>query len=73
MTEQTHLIGKDATLETSIARMEQQLAQAGFDIAFAKAHCPVDGIFWLHIKDRHCPALFTNGKGASRKPPRPVR
>ncbi|KUJ72086.1 30S ribosomal protein S12 methylthiotransferase accessory factor YcaO [Thiomicrospira sp. WB1] len=67
MTERTNIIGKDACLEDSIARMQSSLSDLGFDIHQAKAANPVENVYWLHIKDRFCPALFTNGKGASRK------
>ncbi|MDR9497643.1 MAG: 30S ribosomal protein S12 methylthiotransferase accessory factor YcaO [Hydrogenovibrio sp.] len=67
MTERTQIIGKDACLEDSIARMQSSLTELGFEIEQAKAANPVDNVYWLHIRDRFCPALFTNGKGASRK------
>lgn len=67
MVEQTYIKGKDACLEDSINTMQNLLKQAGFDIEEASWLNPVPNIYSVHIRDRHCPALFTNGKGASRK------
>jgi ribosomal protein S12 methylthiotransferase accessory factor len=38
----------------------------GFHIEEKSWLNPVDGIWSVHIRDRDCPILFTNGKGASR-------
>ncbi|MBD3756211.1 MAG: YcaO-like family protein [Gammaproteobacteria bacterium] len=67
MSELTFIKGKDACLETSIERMQTLLKQAGFDIVEASWFNPVSHVYSLHIHDRHCPGLFTNGKGTSRK------
>ncbi|WP_178862374.1 30S ribosomal protein S12 methylthiotransferase accessory factor YcaO [Thiomicrorhabdus cannonii] len=67
MSELTFIKGKDACLETSIERMQTLLKQAGFDIVEASWFNPVNHVYSLHIHDRHCPGLFTNGKGTSRK------
>ncbi len=67
MVEQTFIKGKDACLEDSINRMQAQLASAGFDIEEASWLNPVPNVYSVHIRDQKCPALFTNGKGASRK------
>ena len=67
MVEQTFIKGKDACLEASIQRMQNGLTSAGFEIQEASWLNPVPNVYSVHIKDAICPALFTNGKGASRK------
>ncbi|BCB27990.1 hypothetical protein SKTS_28760 [Sulfurimicrobium lacus] len=58
--------GKDASLESSIATMQARLAALGFHVEERSWLNPVDGIWSVHVRDRDCPLLFTNGKGASR-------
>ncbi|MBD3821498.1 MAG: YcaO-like family protein [Thiotrichales bacterium] len=67
MVEQTYIKGKDACLEDSILKMHRLLEEAGFEIEEASWLNPVPNVYSLHIRDKNCPALFTNGKGASRK------
>lgn len=67
MSEQTFITGKDCALEESIARMQALLEDAGFDIEEVQWLNPVANVWSVHIRDRNCPLLFTNGKGASRK------
>lgn len=67
MVEQTFIKGKEACLEASIEKMQNRLVQAGFQIEQASWLNPVPNIYSVHIRDKICPALFTNGKGASRK------
>jgi len=67
MSEVTYIKGKDACLEDSISRMQTILKQAGFEIAEASWLNPVPSVFSVHIHDKTCPGLFTNGKGTSRK------
>ena len=62
----TYIAGKDAALETSIATMQQRLAQLGFHVEERSWLNPVEGIWSVHLRDRDCPLLFTNGKGASK-------
>lgn len=62
----TYIAGKDAALEASIATMQQRLAQLGFHIEERSWLNPVEGIWSVHLRDRDCPLLFTNGKGASK-------
>ncbi|MXR36059.1 30S ribosomal protein S12 methylthiotransferase accessory factor YcaO [Craterilacuibacter sinensis] len=57
--------GKDAALEDSIATMQGKLAARGFNIEEVSWLNPVDNCWSVHIRDRDCPLLFTNGKGAS--------
>ena len=58
--------GKDASLEASIARMQSKLAEMGFQVEERSWLHPVDGLWSVHIADRDCPLLCTNGKGASQ-------
>ena len=61
------IAGKDASLESSIATMQGKLEALGFHVEERSWLNPVDGIWSVHVRDRDCPLLFTNGKGASRQ------
>ncbi len=67
MIEKTLIKGKDKDLESSIAFMHGQLATLGFDIEEVSWLNPVEGVYSVHIRDKDCHALFTNGKGSSKK------
>ncbi len=67
MPTQTHILGKDAALEDSIASMQQKLEKIGFHIVEQSWLNPIANVWSVHIRDRDCPLLFTNGKGASKK------
>ncbi len=58
--------GKDASLEASIATLQSKLAVLGFHIEERSWLNPVEGVWSVHLRDRDCPLLFTNGKGASQ-------
>jgi len=60
------IAGKDASLETTINRMQEKLSQIGFHIEERSWLNPIDDIWSVHVRDRDCPLLFTNGKGASK-------
>ena len=60
------IAGKDASLESSIDRMREKLATIGFYVEERSWLNPIDGIWSVHVSDRDCPLLFTNGKGASK-------
>lgn len=64
---ETFISGKDASLESSIERMQQGLSKLGFDIEEASWLNPLPHVWSVHIRDRNCPQCFTNGKGASKK------
>ena len=66
MTE-TLIPGKDAPLERTIERVQNRLTELGFDIEASLWRNPLPNCWSVHIKDRGCPALFTNGKGATRE------
>ena len=58
--------GKDASLESSIKRMQEKLALIGFQVVERSWLNPVDDIWSVHVSELDCPLLFTNGKGSSR-------
>jgi ribosomal protein S12 methylthiotransferase accessory factor len=62
----TFIPGKDASLEVTITTLQGKLQDLGFHIEERSWLNPVDGIWSVHIRDRDCPLLFTNGKGATR-------
>jgi len=66
MSTEHFIAGKDASLESSIDRMQQKLATIGFHVEERSWLNPIDGIWSVHVSDRDCPLLFTNGKGASK-------
>ena len=57
--------GKDASLESSIRTLQSKLDALGFHIEERSWLNPVENVWSVHIRDRDCPLLFTNGKGAS--------
>ncbi len=57
--------GKDASLEASIVTLQSKLLALGFHIEERSWLNPVEGVWSVHIRDRDCPLLFTNGKGGS--------
>ena len=63
---ETLIPGKDASLEATIKTLQDKLQALGFHIEEKSWLNPVDGIWSVHIRDRDCPLLFTNGKGATR-------
>ncbi|MBE9568956.1 MAG: YcaO-like family protein [Proteobacteria bacterium] len=67
MTEQTFIKGKDAALEESIASMQQKLRDLNFDIEEASWLNPVPNVYSVHIRDKDCGLMFTNGKGTTKK------
>jgi len=66
MQTESFIAGKDDSLESSIATMQGKLAALGFHVEERSWLNPVDGAWSVHVRDRDCPLLFTNGKGASR-------
>ena len=60
------IAGKDASLEASIGRMQEKLAQIGFHVEERSWLNPVEDIWSVHVSERDCPLLFSNGKGASK-------
>lgn len=62
----TMIPGKDAPLEETIFRMSSQLQSLGFEIEEVQWMNPVPNVWSVHVRDKNCPMLFTNGKGATR-------
>ena len=58
--------GKDASLEHAIATMQAKLTAGGFDVEECSWLNPVDSVWSVHVRNRACPLMFTNGKGASK-------
>ena len=58
--------GKDASLEHSIASMQGKLATLGFELEECSWLNPVDNVWSVHVRNRECPLMFTNGKGATK-------
>ncbi len=67
MTEHTFIKGKDLDLESSIQRMTAKLEALGIHVEEASWLNPVANVYSVHIRDRDCGLMFTNGKGASAK------
>lgn len=66
MTAPEHFIpGKDASLEASITTLLGKLAAKGFTVEERSWLNPVEGVWSVHVRDRDCTLLFSNGKGAS--------
>jgi len=66
MQSESFIVGKDASLESSISTMQAKLEAIGFHVEERSWLNPVDGIWSVHLRDRDCPLMFTNGKGASQ-------
>ena len=66
MNAESFIPGKDASLESSIASMTAKLAALDFHVEEPTWLNPVEGIWSVHIRERDCPLMFTNGKGATR-------
>lgn len=67
MTQKTIIMGKDAPLEETITRLRNLLLEWGFDVEEVSWLNPVPNVWSVHLRDRYCPYLFTNGKGVSKE------
>jgi ribosomal protein S12 methylthiotransferase accessory factor len=67
MIEKTFIKGKDAALEESIDTMLEKLKALNIDIEEASWLNPVPNVFSVHIRDKDCGLMFTNGKGTTKK------
>ncbi len=67
MSEITFIKGKDRDLESSIESMLNKLKALGIEIEEASWLNPVPNVYSVHIRDKECGLMFTNGKGASHK------
>ena len=59
--------GKDASLEASIASMQKKLQDLSLNIEECSWLNPIDNVWSVHIRDRDCPLIYTNGKGGTEK------
>ena len=67
MSDKTFIKGKDAALEESIDTMLTKLKTLNIDVEEASWLNPVPNVFSVHIRDKDCGLMFTNGKGTTRK------
>jgi len=67
MSEKTFIKGKDAALEESIDSMLKKLKALNIHVEEASWLNPVPNVFSVHIRDRDCGLMFTNGKGTTKK------
>jgi len=67
MTDKTFIIGKDLDLESTIDSMLAKLQALDIHVEEASWLNPVPNVYSVHIRDKECGLMFTNGKGASRK------
>lgn len=64
---QTFILGKDASLEETIAHFEQQLSALDIEIEEVSWLNPVPNVWSVHIRDKNCHQCFSNGKGSNKK------
>lgn len=64
MTE-TFIPSKDASLESSIRTLHAKLEAIGFHVEERSWLNEIENIWSVHVSDRDCPRLFSNGKGGS--------
>lgn len=65
-TTETFIPSKDASLESSIATLQSKLLALGIHAEEKSWLNEIEGIWSVHVIDRDCTRLFTNGKGASQ-------
>ena len=63
---ETFIISKDASLESSIATLQAKLLALNIHVIEQSWLNEIEGIWSVHVIDRDCTRLFTNGKGASQ-------
>jgi ribosomal protein S12 methylthiotransferase accessory factor len=63
---ETFIPSKDASLESSISTLQGKLVALGIHVEEKSWLNEVEGIWSVHVINRDCPRLFTNGKGASQ-------
>jgi len=63
---QTFIPSKDASLESSIATLHAKLLALNIHVVEQSWLNEVEGIWSVHVTDRDCARLFSNGKGASK-------
>ncbi|MES2499626.1 MAG: YcaO-like family protein, partial [Pseudomonadota bacterium] len=63
---ETFIPSKDASLESSIATLQAKLLALNIHTEEKSWLNEIEGIWSVHVIDKDCPRLFTNGKGASQ-------
>lgn len=63
---ETFIPSKDASLESSISTLQEKLVALDIHVEEKSWLNEVEGIWSVHVINRDCPRLFTNGKGASQ-------
>ena len=66
MTTETFIPSKDASLESSIATLQAKLLALGIHVEEKSWLNEIENIWSVHVTDRDCARLFSNGKGASQ-------
>lgn len=61
----TYIPGKDQALEVSIERLGGVLRALGFNMEEARWLNPAPHVWSVHIRDRDCAQVFSNGKGTT--------
>lgn len=59
-------LGKDSPVQETIHRFQAALAHAGFEVEVASELNPVPHVYSLHLRLKHYPRIYTNGKGSTR-------
>ena len=62
----TMIIGKDCSLEETIANMTAIIEGLGIKIEIASWRNPIPHVWSVHVRDADSPMCFTNGKGSSK-------
>lgn len=62
----TMIIGKDSSLEDTIANMSKIIKEIGIKIEIASWRNPVPNVWSVHVRDADSPMCYTNGKGSSK-------
>lgn len=62
---ETFIPSKDASLESSIRTLHAKLIAIGFHVEERSWLNEIENIWSVHVSDRDCPRLFSNGKGGS--------
>ncbi|MDD2702727.1 MAG: YcaO-like family protein, partial [Candidatus Omnitrophica bacterium] len=61
------MFGKDAKPKDTIRVIRSILKRAGFSVGESSWKHPVPHVWSVHVRERACPRLCANGKGASRE------
>jgi ribosomal protein S12 methylthiotransferase accessory factor len=64
---QTHILGKDKSLEETARTMSKIITDLGIKIEIASWRNPIPHVWSVHIRDADCPINYTNGKGATKE------